>query len=228
MQQGHGLLFFFLFFSLWSFVTSVLTFSSHKLFFKTYLSVKFVLLSINRQCVLCPSLVEHLGLHWKWNLCFERFPAGKLELCELFPLHVLLLCKEEPRKLLALIFFSCLREGLCGATCSEPAPADWLPASRRDESATLYSEWHIQTKIGVKEPYLSFPFPPEVIQGDNPTCVCGLSRVSWMFNIGLGVVTSSFGFWICLELVWYLYALVLVLEVNPEFVQALWVWGTGC
>lgn len=29
--------------------TSVLTFSSHKLFFKTYLSAKFVLLSVNRQ-----------------------------------------------------------------------------------------------------------------------------------------------------------------------------------
>lgn len=85
--------------------TSVLTFSSHKLFWKTYLSVKFVLLSINRRRVLRPSSVRRLGLCWKWNLCFERFPAARPKLRELFPLHVLLLCKEKPRKFLALIFF---------------------------------------------------------------------------------------------------------------------------
>lgn len=85
----------------------------------------------------------------------------------------------------------------------------------------------MQTKIDIKEPYLSFPFPTEVIQGDSPTCVF-LSRVIWMFNIGLGMVISSFEFWACLELVWYPYALGLVLEVNPEFVRMLWVWRTGC
>lgn len=60
---GSWLIVFFLFFSLWSFVTSVLTFSSHKLFFKTYLSVNFVLLSINRHCVLGASSVQRSGLH---------------------------------------------------------------------------------------------------------------------------------------------------------------------
>lgn len=42
------------------------------------------------------------------------------------------------------------------------------------------------------------------------------------------MVISSFEFWACLELVWYPYALGLVLEVNPEFVRMLWVWRTGC
>lgn len=42
--------------------TSVLTFSSHKLFFKTCLSVKSVLLSTTRQRVLHPSSVQCLGL----------------------------------------------------------------------------------------------------------------------------------------------------------------------
>lgn len=98
-------------FSLWSFIWVFWHFSSHKLFFKTYLSAKFVLLSINRRCVLYPSSVQHLGLHRKWNLCFERFPAARLELRELFPLHVLLLCKEKPRKFFSLIFSLTLEKG---------------------------------------------------------------------------------------------------------------------
>lgn len=42
------------------------------------------------------------------------------------------------------------------------------------------------------------------------------------------VVSSPFEFWTVLELVWYFYGLGLVLEVNLEFVQTLWVWRTGC
>lgn len=42
------------------------------------------------------------------------------------------------------------------------------------------------------------------------------------------VISSPFEFWTGLELVCYFYGLGLVLEMNLEFVQALWLWSNGC
>lgn len=42
------------------------------------------------------------------------------------------------------------------------------------------------------------------------------------------VISSPFEFWTGLELIWYFYKLGLILEMNLETVQTLWVWRTGC
>lgn len=41
------------------------------------------------------------------------------------------------------------------------------------------------------------------------------------------VVSSPLEFWTGLELIWYFYKLGLVLEMNLETLQTLWVWRTG-
>lgn len=42
------------------------------------------------------------------------------------------------------------------------------------------------------------------------------------------MISSPFEFWTILESVWCFYGLGLVLKVNLEFLQTLWVWRTGC